>query len=66
MGENGVCPCELFMEYEGMGRTNVGKGYAQMLLREKRDVKVMAKEVCTNAAICARYSDCAAPMVEDH
>lgn len=49
MGENGVCPCELFMEYEGMGRTNVGKGYTQMLLREKRDVKVMAKEVCTNA-----------------
>ena len=48
-GENGVCPCELFMEYEGMGRTNVGKGYTQMLLREKRDVKVMAKEVCTNA-----------------
>ena len=32
-----------------MGRTNVGKGYTQMLLREKRDVKVMAKEVCTNA-----------------
>ena len=31
-----------------MGRTNVGKGYAQMLLREKREVKVMAKEVCTN------------------
>ena len=25
-----------------MGRTNVGKGYTQMLLREKRDVKVMA------------------------
>ena len=49
MGGNGVCPCELFMEYEGMGRTNVGKGYTQMLLREKRDVKVMAKEVCTNA-----------------
>ena len=49
MGGNGVCPCELFMEYEGMGRTNVGKGYAQMLLREKREVKVMAKEVCTNA-----------------
>ena len=34
---------------EGMGRTNVGKGYTQMLLREKREVKVMAKEVCTNA-----------------
>ena len=49
MEENGVCPCELFMKYEGMGRTNVGKGYTQMLLREKRDVKVMAKEVCTNA-----------------
>ena len=48
MGENGVCPCELFMEYEGMGRTNVGKGYTQMPLREKRDVKVMAKEVYTN------------------
>ena len=31
-----------------MGRTNVGKGYTQMLLREKRDVKVMAKEVCTH------------------
>lgn len=42
MGGNGVCPCELFMEYEGMGRTNVGKGYTQMLLWEKRDVKVMA------------------------
>ncbi|MFR1474705.1 MAG: hypothetical protein ACLSB9_02625 [Hydrogeniiclostridium mannosilyticum] len=32
-----------------MGRTNVGKGYTQMLLREKREVKVMAKEVGTNA-----------------
>lgn len=49
MGGIGVCPYELFMEYEGMGRTNVGKGYTQMLLREKRDVEVMAKEVCTNA-----------------
>lgn len=45
-----------------MGRTNVGKGYTQMLLREKRDVKVMLHE----CAICARYSDRAAPMVEDH
>ena len=44
MGGNGVCPCELFMEYEGMGRTNVGKGYAQMLLREKRDVKALMDE----------------------
>ena len=49
MGGNVVCPCYLFMEYEGMGRTNVVKGYTQMILREKRDVKVMAKEVCTNA-----------------
>ncbi|MFY0390129.1 hypothetical protein ACOMD2_15675 [Hominicoprocola fusiformis] len=32
-----------------MGRTNVGKGYTQMLLREKCAGKVMAKEVCTNA-----------------
>lgn len=48
MGGNGVCPCELFMEYEGMGRTNVGKGYTQMLLREKRVAKVMAKDACTH------------------
>ena len=49
MGGNVVCPCYLFMEYKVMGRTNVGKGYTQMILREKRDVKVMAKEVCTDA-----------------
>ena len=32
-----------------MGRSNVGRDYTQMLLREKRAVKVMAKKVCTNA-----------------
>lgn len=31
-----------------MGRTNVGKGYTQMLLREKRVAKVMAKDACTH------------------
>ena len=35
MGRNAVYPCELFMEYEGMGRSNAGKGYTQMILREK-------------------------------
>ena len=49
-----------------MGRTNVGKGYTQMLLREKRGVKVMGERGLHECAICARYSDCAAPMVEDH
>ena len=32
-----------------MGRSNVGRDYTQMLLREKRAVKVMAKEVCADA-----------------
>ena len=32
-----------------MGQSNVGKGYTQMIPREKRTGKVMAKEVCTNA-----------------
>ena len=36
MGRNVVCPCELFMEYEGMGWSNAGKGYTQMILQEKR------------------------------
>ena len=66
MGENGVCPCELFMEYEGMGRTNVGKGYTRMLLREKRGCQSHGERGLHECAICARYSDCAAPMVEDH
>ena len=46
MGRNVVYPCELFMEYEGMGRSNAGKGYTQMILQEKRVGKVMAKEAC--------------------
>ena len=48
MGRNVVYPCELFMEYEGMGRSNAGKGYTQMTLREKRAAKVMAKDACTH------------------
>ena len=48
MGRNVVYPCELFMEYEGMGRSNAGKDYTQMILREKRVAKVMAKDAWTH------------------
>lgn len=47
-GGNAAGSCELFMEYEGMGRSNAGKGYTQMILREKRAAKVMAKDACTH------------------
>ena len=32
---NAACSCELFMENEGMDWSNAGKGYTQMILREK-------------------------------
>ena len=61
---NAACSCELFMENEGMDWSNAGKGYTHSA--GKASWQGHGEGGLPAYDFCARYSDCAAPMDEEH